>query len=180
MNSEQQQALLKLAREAIQEGFEGKEFFEKERFQEKKAVFVSLYLKEQYHNSMGITETHIPIGIGIPHVARHAAFKDKKVEKIRKKEMNKLQIEISILEPYEEIKPEEYQEKIKEGYGLKAEYQNFNGIILPHLFTKGEGAQPMLNQICMKAGLLEDAWKNGDIKISRFKAETFKEQKQEE
>jgi uncharacterized protein (TIGR00296 family) len=68
-------------------------------------------------------------------------------------------------------------EEIKVGRdGLYVVKGNSSGLLLPQVAVEwGWGREEFLKQVCLKAGLPEDAWKEKETKLFRFSAEVFHE-----
>ncbi|MEK6940658.1 MAG: AmmeMemoRadiSam system protein A [Nanoarchaeota archaeon] len=177
MNDKEKRDLLALVRKAIESAvINGEETYDETRFLQKQPVFVTLYKAGHPRGSMGTMDTRLPLGVSVCLAARYAALKDKKHNPLTNKELKKIKIEISLLSHPEEVRHDQYKEKIKYGeHGLIAEIPPFKGTILPQLFLPGSKVEDMLTQVCKKAGLVEDSWTKQECKIHRFTAERFKE-----
>ena len=61
-------------------------------------------------------------------------------------------------------------------HGLVVESGRRKGLLLPQVAIEyGWTPEEFLNQTSVKAGLPEDAWKQPDTRISRFRVELFSE-----
>lgn len=90
------------------------------------------------------------------------------------KELDQLHIEISYLTPF---KPVARIEDIIIGrHGLLIGLNNRRGVLLPQVaYERGWTRDVFLAQVCQKAGLPPDAWKNPQAKLHSFQAEVFGE-----
>jgi len=183
LTSKQCSLLLRLARESIQNYFENKKTLlpKEKNFQEKKGVFVTLREKGRLRGCIGLPYPRLPLGEAVVHAAKAAAFSDPRFPPLCKKELDKLEIEISILtEPREiNIKKESDIKKIKPGRdGIIIYYHGYSGLLLPQVATEYKmNAKQFLEATCQKAGLSKDAWKMEGCKILTFQAQVFSEKK---
>lgn len=179
LNLEQGQELVKLARNSIKSYFEGKEL-KTEKFKEKRGVFVTLLLDNHLRGCIGYPEPVKPLGEATIEVARYAAFEDPRFLPLKKEEFDNIIVEVSILTLPKLIKvkdPKEYVDKIKIGRdGLIIEIPPFRGLLLPQVpIEQNWTKQEFLEQTCLKAGLLANTWKEGDIDLYTFQSQIFKE-----
>jgi len=177
---EEGKKLVKLARDSIKTYFENKEI--KSESSEKRGVFVTIHThsSHQLRGCIGFPEPVLPLKEAIIKASRASAFSDPRFLPLKKEELDKVIIEVSILTLPELIKvkkPEEYLGQIKIGRdGLIAEVENFRGLLLPQVAVEQKwGVEEFLNQVCLKAGLLENTWKQGECKIHSFRSQIFLE-----
>ena len=176
-------ALVKLARGSIQDYLENKEtFLPKEKaFQAKRGVFVTLHEKGRLRGCIGIPYPRLPLGEAIAHAAKAAAFSDPRFHPLCKEELDKLEVEVSVLtEPREIcIKNESDIKNIKPGRdGIIIYYGGCSGLLLPQVATEYHmNTKQFLEATCQKAGLARDAWKVKGCKILTFQAQIFSETK---
>ena len=87
-------------------------------------------------------------------------------------ELDKLQIEISVLSPMFAIAPEDV---VVGRHGLMISYEGRRGILLPQVAPEwGWDRETFLAQTCRKAGLPMDQWRRS-AKLEAFTAEVFGE-----
>jgi AmmeMemoRadiSam system protein A len=184
INSEDRKKLLKLARESIKSAFENKEPKVdnniKNKFSDKRGVFVTLQENEELRGCIGFPRPYYPLWQGIIFAARSAAFEDPRFFPLKKEEFDRIKIEISVLTVPELIKvknSEEYLNKIKIGEdGLIIESDYGSGLLLPQVFTEYNCTpEQALIMLCQKAMLPINAWKDLRNKIYKFQAEVFSE-----
>lgn len=179
---EQGKYLVKLARSSIAFHFQNKQTAAENKFKEKQGVFVTLKTAEdELRGCIGYAEPVYPLEEALIKAATSAAFKDPRFPSLKEKELDEIKIEISILTKPELIKvssPDEYPNKIKIGQdGLIIESDSFSGLLLPQVATEHKlNAKQFLDNLCLKAGLLIDTWKEGDCKIYKFQAQIFSEE----
>jgi len=167
--------LIKLAREAIESEFDNKEIKmpEEKQFMQARGVFVTLTKNKQLRGCIGFPEAIMSLNEAVMQAAKSAAFSDPRFPQLRKEELKDIKIEISILTPAFECKPEEV--KIGED-GLICEFLGYSGLLLPQVATEHHMNRiQFLECLCNKAGLPNDTWQNKNFKLKRFQAQIFKE-----
>ncbi len=183
----QAEKLIKLARNAISAVFKGKEEFKipeehKKEFKEEKGVFVSLYIDEELIGCIGFPEPDRSLADAVVNAAQGAAFEDPRFPPLKKKQMNDLRVELSILTEPKEIevnKASEYPKKVKIGKdGLMIRDRFGAGLLLPQVAVKwGWNSKEFLDNTCKKAGLSPDCWNNMKRNVYKFEAQVFTEEK---
>ncbi|MFP4170045.1 MAG: TIGR00296 family protein [Methanomassiliicoccales archaeon] len=149
-------------------------------FQEKRGVFVTLntHPDHELRGCIGYPEPVYSLGSALLKAAQGACH-DPRFPPLRADEVKKVVIEVSILNPPEEVEGEgpELSRKIQVGRdGLIAERGPFRGLLLPQVpVEQGWDAETFLCQTCMKAGLPPDCWMDQDTRILWFQAEVFGE-----
>lgn len=151
---------------------------------EKRGVFVTL---ESYpsHELRGCIGYPLPIkelALATVDNALHAAFEDGRFSPVEKDEMPKITVEVSALSIPEVVQvkdPLEYPHKIKVGRdGLIIEYGYSSGLLLPQVPIEWNwNEKEFLGHLCEKAGLPPNMWKSPSVKIKRFEAAIFCEEK---
>jgi len=174
--------LVKLARDSIASYFSGKFLKNKEsdKFTDKQGVFVTLTKFGKLRGCIGYPEPVYDLQRGIIQAARAAAFQDPRFPPVTEKELEDIQVEVSVLTKPKLIEveePEEYLDKIEIGkHGLIIRKRGFSGLLLPQVFIDYESTpKEALEMTCEKAGLQKNAWKDKDAKIYSFSAQIFEE-----
>lgn len=136
--------------------------------------FVTLHSRDgSLRGCIGHLEDDDPLGRLIPRCAVAAASEDPRFPMVSRSELPLLQMELSLLGAIEAISgPAE----IEIGrHGLVVERGRCRGLLLPQVATEWRwDVETFLAHTCRKAGLPDDAWKNG-AKLWRFEAEVFGE-----
>jgi len=180
--------LVSLARKAICEHFASGRKIKPDRaggaLSQELGVFVTL---EEYpsHELRGCIGFPLPVkelGLAVVDAALSAAFEDPRFSPLAKGELAKTTVEVSVLSVPEEIKvksPKEYPQKIRVGRdGLIINYGYSSGLLLPQVPVEWNWNETeFLSHICEKAGLPPDMWLSPSVKISRFGAQVFSEDK---
>ena len=142
--------------------------------EEKRGVFVTLTKSKQLRGCIGYVEGLKPLQIAVEEMAHSAAFEDPRFPPVEQKEVNDIEIEISVLSPLETI-TESSQIEIGK-HGLIIEQGLMRGLLLPQVATEYDwDILTFLEQTCQKAGLPKEAWQDPSTKIQIFSAEIFSE-----
>ncbi len=165
--------LLELAREAIAKG---KSFVPPDEkspiLLEKRAVFVSLHKQGMLRGCIGHTVARQPLYLAVVREALRAAFEDPRFDPVQPEELRDIDIEISVLSPFEKIKVD--QVRVGE-HGLLVERGSSRGLLLPQVAVEHRwDARRFVEETCRKAGMERDAWQNGAT-LQGFTAEVFSE-----
>jgi uncharacterized protein (TIGR00296 family) len=93
---------------------------------------------------------------------------------VTRPELKEIEIEISVLSRLMRIKNSSEIEVGRDG--LYIIIGDHSGLLLPQVAAEwGWDREQFLDQVCVKAGLPEDAWRSKDAVIYRFTAEVFHE-----
>ena len=173
------QSLLALARRAIVEAVSfQKSFGDTPRIgasAEMRGVFVTLHARGRLRGCIGVVEAFEPLGESIPRCAANAALRDPRFLPVRVDELPELEIELSLLSPFEPI-PSENIEIGK--HGLLISQGSKRGLLLPQVAVEHKFSRDQfLQETCRKAGLSANAWQEPDTKILGFTCEVFSEAK---
>lgn len=194
MNLQEGIKLINLAKQSIKDFFQNKEtklstwlkaselsHHATKEFPEKRGVFVTIKQKDgDLRGCIGFPQPTQELGKAVIKSARAAAFQDSRFESLKENELDEILIEISVLTPLELIKAKTKQEllnQVKLGKdGLSIQLENFEGLLLPQVpIEQNWTKQDFLNNLCHKAGLLPETWKQLTPKIYKFQAEIFQE-----
>ena len=141
---------------------------------EPRGVFVTLKRQGLLRGCIGTLLPELPLGRAILEMAEAAALQDPRFPPVRGLELPDMEIEISVLTPFE---PVQDPEAIEVGvHGLFIRRGDFSGLLLPQVPTEyGWDREEFLDQTCRKAGLPAGAWRDPETHIWRFSAEVFSE-----
>jgi AmmeMemoRadiSam system protein B/AmmeMemoRadiSam system protein A len=187
LNEEQGQKLLKLARQTIAERL-GKRSIKVDPdsmtdsvFKEKRGTFVTLTINKQLRGCIGNLDSTDSIVEGIERNAVNAAFRDPRFPPLKAKELERVDIEVSILT---DPQPLEY----RDGKDLLSKLcVNVDGVILrkgaysatflPQVWEQLPQPEKFLSHLCTKAGLPSDTWEKGHLEILTYQVQYFEEEK---
>jgi len=174
--------LLKSARQSIGSLFNGEEpeipdYKKFPLLKEKLGAFVTLTINHQLRGCIGYIVGREPLFDTICSAAIHAAVNDPRFPALKKTELEKIHIEISILSEFAPIKS--YDEIIIGKHGLYLD-EGGGGLLLPQVATEHKmDREQFLSSLCNKAGFYTEFWKERMLKIKVFTAEIFSEEDME-
>jgi len=168
--------LLNLARRTLEVHFnrESIETFQTDQpgLLEQKGVFVTLHKSEELRGCIGQLDPDRELYKGVQHCTLSAAFEDSRFPPLQQKELAGLDIEISVLTPFQRI--ENIYEITVGRHGLYIVQGYYRGLLLPQVAEQYEwDCKTFVEQTCYKAGLSESAWKDPQTEIYIFEADIF-------
>jgi AmmeMemoRadiSam system protein A len=176
LSETEQQCLLRLARQAIEAIVLDREFAQfncpEGPLTQQAGAFVTLHKSGRLRGCMGNIESPRPLHQTVRDCARSAALRDPRFDPVAAAEIPQLHIEISVLSPLEQARPEQI-EVGRHGLIVSRGYQR--GLLLPQVATKYHwDREKFLDETCVKAGLSAEAWRQG-ARIQVFTAQIFAE-----
>jgi AmmeMemoRadiSam system protein A len=181
MNEQDRKYLLNLARDSIKYYLQNHrelriEKPENPEFLNDRAVFVTLNSNGNLRGCIGHMQARMPLYEAVIQMAVGAAFEDPRFPPVRsEKELDSINIEISILSPMERI----YNyKKIRlgiDGVWIKKGFRS--GVFLPQVATETDwDLDTFLGNLCAhKADLPYDAYKKPETEIYIYQVEKFEE-----
>ena len=140
---------------------------------ERRGVFVTLKKQGELRGCVGRMDPDRPLAILVGAMALQAAFEDRRFRPVTLDEVPKLEVEISVLTP---MKPVSGPAEIVVGRdGVLLRKGGRSAVFLPQVAPEqGWKRDEMLNNLARKAGLPEQAWREG-AQLSTFQALVFSE-----
>jgi hypothetical protein len=182
LSTAEQQALLKLAREAVTAAVRGASappdrvpdgFAPDSPLRMERGVFVTLTERGNLRGCIGSIIGAEPLYAGVRRQAVHAAQEDPRFPPVAPSELDELHIEISVLTPPVPVAGP--AEIIVGRHGVLIEKQGRHAVFLPQVAPEqGWDRETMLRALCRKAGLGGDDWKSG-MTFEVFEAQVFEE-----
>ena len=176
LTSEDQQTLLKLARHALEAHVRRQTPPPRERggvLDEPLGVFVSIHNEDELRGCLGRLDVDTPLAETVADLAAVVSDSDPRFQPVSAAELPNLDVEISVLTPEREIRSSDEIEVGRHGLIVERGYRR--GLLLPQVATERDwDVETFLAQTCLKAGLPEDAWRNG-ARIWIFEAQVFSE-----
>ena len=171
--------LLAVARNAIELYLKtGKKVYPKTdnpKFLEKRGVFVTLHTDGNLRGCIGYPLPYKPLIEGVVDNAINAATEDWRFEPVKIEELEKLNIEISVLTVPEKI--EKYSDIVVGKHGIIVSKGGNRGLLLPQVpVEQNWNLEEYISNGCLKAGLPSDEWRRG-VDIETFEAIVFSEKK---
>lgn len=174
-SDEERRWLLRLAHQSIRSAVTGQKLTPPQgtaHLKEARGAFVTLHENHELRGCIGMIVAAGPLDETVRTMARAAALEDPRFEPVSGDELDKLQLEISVLSPMFAIAPEDV---VVGQHGLMVSYGGRRGLLLPQVPTEwGWDRETFLAQTCRKAGLPADQWKKGAT-LEAFTAEVFGE-----
>ncbi|MEW6009861.1 MAG: TIGR00296 family protein [Euryarchaeota archaeon] len=185
ISSQEGNFLIKLARNAIATYLNEKKVIDipidtPDSLMEKRGAFVTINESGNLRGCIGYSEPIKPLVNTVIEVAISAATSDPRFYPLKKTELEKITLEVSVLsKPHliQVTEPQEYLEKVKVSEdGLIVEKGFNKGLLLPQVASEwGWDSEELLCHTCMKAGLSPDCWLDSDTKVYNFQAQVFQE-----
>ena len=187
LNGKQGQILVKLARQTIEERLDKRSIkvdpnaMTDSVFKQKRGTFVTLTIDKQLRGCIGNLDSKDSIVDGIERNAVNAAFRDPRFPPLKAGELDRVDIEVSILTEPQPL-------KYKDSEDLLAKLRvNVDGVILrkgsasatflPQVWAQLPQPEMFLSHLCTKAGLSSDTWKEGNLDILTYQVQCFEEEK---
>jgi AmmeMemoRadiSam system radical SAM enzyme/AmmeMemoRadiSam system protein B/AmmeMemoRadiSam system protein A len=135
-------------------------------------AFVSLKRAGQLRSCCGYIGPDMMLGEAVDHAAIRAAKDDPRFPPITPDEINELDMEVWLLWGVRRVaaRGEDRVKEIEIGrHGLQISYGSARGLLLPAVAVEHKlDALNFLRQVCLKAGLPPDQWKNDDTVLLTF------------
>jgi uncharacterized protein (TIGR00296 family) len=189
LSTEGGKKLLGTARQAIADHLEGRNIdltaSESLEVRVPRGVFVSLFDVVMGRGRRGCIGNPFPKASLLTetvHCAVEAATMDPRFDPLRLDEFKqRITLEVTVLSPLEHIivkSPLDLPLNVEVGRdGLLVEGAGTRGLLLPQVAVdEGFDAEEFLNQCCLKAGLMPDAWITRDVRVARFQGQIFSEE----
>ena len=153
------------------------------RFEQKRGCFVTVKLNDSeksLRGCMGFPEPVYALKKALPDASVSAATADPRFPPVKKKEIDNLLLEISLLTPPIQlgcIQACDLPQKIEIGIdGLIMKWTYGSGLLLPQVATEyGWNAEDFLCNLSVKAGAPPDQWLVPGTMIFRFRVQIFSE-----
>jgi AmmeMemoRadiSam system protein A len=184
----QGQLLVKLARNTILKELTGKTntkantsilAFQDERFQANCGTFVTLKIKGQLRGCIGNLTPEGSVLEGVKRNAVNAAFHDPRFSPISAAELDRTQIEVSILTeplPLAYRDSQDLIQKLRVNVdGVIIRKDHASATFLPQVWEQLPRPENFLNHLCLKAGLPADAWKDSKLEVLTYQVQYFEE-----
>ena len=174
-----------IARDAIVESLTGKVHIKRSslvkaqpHLKKNAAVFVTLNKREQLRGCIGSLQAHRTLIDDLIENSKSAAFKDLRFLPLKKDELGKLEIEVSILTAPQEIKYDSVNslnsQVVVGEDGIVLEYGKRRATYLPHVWDQLNNFEDFFTSLCQKAGLGDNCLTMRP-KISRYQAKKYSE-----
>jgi hypothetical protein len=188
MDKEKGKLLLKLARQTIahslnadtNESNDKKIDLSDKEFSEHRGTFVTLTMDNQLRGCIGNLSSEKSIAEGVKDNAINAAFHDPRFPPLSIRELNNIDIEISLLTEPERLayhNGEDLLEKLRPGIdGVIIRKGPYSSTFLPQVWDQLPDKQSFLNHLCQKAGLPADEWRRPGLEVLVYQVQYFEEE----
>lgn len=178
LSEKQKKRLIEIARESIKSVLKGKKIpsfdTDDEELRRENGAFVTLKINNNLRGCIGHIVADSPLYKTISEMAVQSAFGDPRFPKLKKEELERIEIEISVLSKLKKIDDVKEIEVGKHGLLMRKGF--YSGLLLPQVATEyGWDRKTFLEHTCQKAGLPKDTWRDKDTEIYIFTAEVFSE-----
>jgi hypothetical protein len=144
------------------------------RLKELRGAFVTLTRDGELRGCIGYVTPQVPLYQAVADMAVNAAVRDPRFPPVTRDELRKLRIEISVLSP---LAPCPDPQSVQVGkHGLVIQKGGRSGLLLPQVPVEwGWDRRQFLEQVCRKAGLPPNAYREPDAVLMTFTAVVFHE-----
>ncbi len=184
LSSSQQRQLLRTARHSIEQGLDAASPLAVDLtglepvLCEAAAVFVTLIQQGQLRGCIGSLQARDALAQAVANAAFNAAFRDRRFDRVGAAELERIEIEISVLSKLESWQPgsrESLLQELRPGVdGLLIEDRGLRATFLPQVWDKIGSADEFVGQLMQKAGLPARHW-SSSLQIKRYQTLSFHE-----
>jgi len=176
LNREEQLWILELAEQTVSAAVRGVKIPQPiaipEIAKSKRGAFVTLEKNHQLRGCIGYILPVYPLYQTIIDVAQSAALRDPRFPGVTPRELDQIDVEVSVLTVPETIRDVNLIEVGKHGIIIRRGY--YQGLLLPQVATEyGWDRKTFLEHTCAKAGLPATAWQDPQTEIQIFSAQVF-------
>ena len=182
---EEQQTLLRLAREAMELRVKGGKLPPLNvsslppHLREQGASFITLTVRGELRGCIGALEAYQPLAEDVREHAIAAALEDPRFPRVSERELNGIQIEVSRLTrpiPLEYKDADDLISKLRphvDGVVLRDGYHR--ATFLPQVWEKISDPADFLNNLCYKMGVNQNSWRSKHLDVLTYQVEEFHE-----
>ncbi len=178
LSDDEKIVLLQIARSSIQSALDGVTSppvkSADEVFDVPCGAFATLRVDGELRGCVGYVEPGLSLLRTVREVSQKAAFEDPRFLPLSKEELQRTDIELSVLTPLEAVNS--IDEIVVGTHGLVVDAGYRRGLLLPQVAAEFQwNREQFLEHTAVKAGLPPDAWKLAGVRIFRFTADKFSE-----
>ncbi len=143
------------------------------RYDALRGAFVTLKENGELRGCIGHMAEDTPLQLCVGRMALQAAFNDRRFRPVELEELDDIEIEISVLTPFELVSG--YQDIVIGRDGVVIKKGGRQAVYLPQVAPEqGWTVEETLDHLCRKAGLPAGSWREG-AELYTFQAEVFSE-----
>lgn len=170
--------LLELARQSIAGAYHDEPVRLPDRtdpaLDERCGAFVTLKRHGALRGCIGRIESEWPLWETVARMARASAFEDPRFSPLVREELGEVTIEVSVMTPPEAVGSP--QDVVVGEHGVIVSRGPRRALFLPQVAVEqGWDRDTLLSQLCLKAGLPAEAWREPDVELQVFRAHVFGE-----
>lgn len=176
LNSSERDFLKRTARRSLEHAVKGAALecpeAPTQALRDKRGAFVTLKRKGKLRGCIGYIRAYKPLVDAVWEMTESAAMRDDRFIPVEPKEVDAIEIEITVLSPLQRITNPDDVLVGRHGLLITRGYQS--GVLLPQVPVEADwDRDTFLSQTCIKAGLPPDAWHDPDTVLEVFTAEVF-------
>ena len=182
INRHEQEKLLQWVRATMEAAVRGEPLMEisdaelSDRLRAPHGVFVTLTKGGELRGCIGKMDFERPLWSNALAAAIASALEDPRFPPVKSSELGDISVEISILNPPEDLPRPEMFDVTRHGIIVEKGWRR--ALLLPKVATEqGWDATKTLEMVCWKAGLPSDAWRDPSARLQVFTAFDFGEAK---
>ena len=185
LSLEEQQTLLRMAREAMECGVRGKKLAPLDErslsthLREQGASFVTLTIRGQLRGCIGALEAYQPLAKDVREHAIAAALEDPRFPPVREDELSRIQLEVSRLtrpRPLEYTDAADLLSKLRPHVdGVILRDGSRRATFLPQVWEKIPDPAEFLDNLCYKMGASDHTWRVKHLEVLVYQVEEFHE-----
>ena len=142
-------------------------------------TFVTLNIDGRLRGCIGNLSANEPLSEGIRRNAINAAFHDPRFPPLTETELEKVDIEVSILsepQPLAYVDGQDLLDRLRVDIdGVIIRKGHASATFLPQVWEQLPDPQEFLEHLCMKAGLSSDAWRHSKLDVLTYQVQYFEE-----
>jgi len=150
------------------------------KFRERRACFVTLTINGNLRGCIGSLSPQESLYQAVISRAKAAATEDSRFPPVRADELNKINIEISILtlpKPLTFTSAQDLLAKLRPGIdGVVLRVEDHTATYLPQVWEQIPDRRTFLSELSEKAGLAADAWMSPGATVMTYQVEAFHEE----
>ena len=185
LSLDEQQTLLRMAREAMECGVRGKKLTPLDErslpahLREPGASFVTLTIHGQLRGCIGALEAYQPLAKDVREHAVAAALEDPRFPPVREDELSRIQLEVSRLTrplPLEYTDAADLLSKLRPHVdGVILRDGGRRATFLPQVWEKIPDPAEFMDNLCYKMGVSDNTWRMKHLEVLTYQVEEFHE-----
>jgi AmmeMemoRadiSam system protein A len=185
LTQEEQQLLLRLAREALERGVRGETLPPLDasslppRLQEAGATFITLTRDGELRGCIGALDPYQPLAEDVREHAVAAALEDPRFPPVSERELDRIEIEVSRLTrpvPLEYRDVKDLLSKLRPHVdGVILRDGSHRSTFLPQVWEKIPSPADFLDNLCYKMGADPHLWRKKHLEVFTYQVEEFRE-----